>query len=116
MFDYIFGAVLLLAPTLFSFSQFATPSAVARIIGLLLIVQALFTNHEFGLLKVLPMRAHLIGDYVLFIILALSPWLFSFHNLPNNAWLPHLCVGLLGSLGTFMTQREPRRIGWRSTM
>jgi hypothetical protein len=111
VFDYIIGIVLLLAPNLFGFAHLGgAPVDVARIIGIIVLVQALFTNYELGLFKVLPMRAHLMADYILSVFLAISPWLFRFNNQPANVWVPHLVVGIIAFVLTLMTQREPRRV------
>lgn len=56
------------------------------------------------------MRMHLGVDYVLTIFLAISPWLFNFHNQPRNVWMPHVVVGVLAFLLTLMTQTVPRRM------
>lgn len=111
VFDYIAGIILIIAPNIFGFAHVGgAPVVVARVIGIIFIIQALFTNYELGLFKVLPMRAHLFGDYVLSIFLAISPWLFRFNTQPPNVWVPHLVVGVLVYLLTLMTYREPRRI------
>ncbi|MDB6021057.1 MAG: hypothetical protein JWQ04_914 [Pedosphaera sp.] len=107
--DYIVGIVLILAPNIFSFSRLGgAPVTVARLIGFLFIVQALFTNYELGLFRVLPMRMHLFDDYVLSALLAISPWLFGFYTQPNNVWLPHLIVGCVFFVITAMTRTSTR--------
>jgi hypothetical protein len=111
IFNYVIGIVLLLAPNLFGFAQLGgAPVVVARAVGIILIIQALFTNYELGLFKVLPMRLHLTGDYILSIFLAISPWLFKFNHQPRNVWMPHVVVGIIAFLLTLMTQQEPRRV------
>jgi hypothetical protein len=109
--DYVVGLALLIAPNLFGFAQLGGAAVdVPRILGVIILLQALFTNYELGLFKVLPMRMHLAFDYVISIFLALSPWLFGFNNQPARVWMPHLVVGIAAFLVALMTQREPRRI------
>ena len=109
--DYIAGIVLIFAPKIFEFSQLGgAPVTVARVIGFILIVQALFTNYELGLFKVLPMRVHLFNDYVASAFLAVSPWLFGFYRQPGNVWLPHLIVGCVLFVITAMTRTAPRTL------
>lgn len=91
--DYVIGLALLVAPILFRFS--GTPATVARTVGVIILLQAVMTRFELGLVKIIPMRVHLMMDYVIGAILAASPWLFGFSDAPLNAWLPHLVVGLL---------------------
>ncbi|WP_040549944.1 SPW repeat domain-containing protein [Pedosphaera parvula] len=109
--DYLVGFILLIAPNLFGFAHLGGAAVdVPRTIGLLILIQALFTNYELGLFKIIPMRMHLGVDYVLTIFLAISPWLFNFHNQPRNVWMPHVVVGVLAFLLTLMTQTVPRRM------
>ncbi|MDB6065649.1 MAG: hypothetical protein JWR26_1857 [Pedosphaera sp.] len=108
--DYIAGIALLLAPSLFGFSQLGgAPVDVARTAGLIVVVMALFTNYELGLFKVLPMKTHLLIDYILGVCLAISPWLFSFSHQPYNVWMPQVAAGVLLFVVTLLTQTEPRR-------
>ncbi|MDB6018868.1 MAG: hypothetical protein JWR19_3357 [Pedosphaera sp.] len=109
--DYVVGIVLLIAPNLFGFAHLGgAPVMVARVVGILVLLQALCTNYELGLFKLIPMRVHLFNDYVAAVFLAISPWLFKFHTEPKNVWVPHLVIGILILLATMMTQTEPRRI------
>jgi uncharacterized membrane protein len=107
--DYVVGIALLLAPNIFGFSDEAAV-LTARIIGALILVQALFTRYEPGLFRVIPMRMHLTNDYILSVILAISPWLFGFANNPSNVWMPHLVVGIVSFCLTLLTEREPRHL------
>ncbi len=108
--DYAVGFILLIAPNLFGFAHLGgAPVMAARIIGLIFIVQALFTNFELGLFKLIPMRVHLFVDYLASLILAVSPWLFKFNTDSKNVWVPHLLVGILFFIITWMTQTVPRQ-------
>lgn len=89
------GVVLLLAPTLFGFTDSATASMVATYVGIFIIISELVTTSRMSPLKLVPMRVHLVIDYLTGIFLALSPWLFGFSSAPANAWVPHVVVGIL---------------------
>jgi hypothetical protein len=108
--DYLIGVVLLLAPNLLGFAD-AEPAAVwiPRIIGLLILGQALITDFSVGLIRVLPFRVHLAMDYVIGLFLALSPFLFGFSDNEANAWLPHVIVGILILGQALVTQPETGR-------
>ncbi|MFN7140594.1 MAG: SPW repeat protein [Limisphaerales bacterium] len=111
IFDYLGGAILLFAPNIFGFADVGGAAVwVPRIIGAIVILQSIMTNYELGLFKVLPMRMHLMNDYIASAILALSPWIFGFSNLPLNAWMPHLIAGVGIFIFTLLTQREPRNV------
>jgi hypothetical protein len=101
------GVVLLLAPNLLGFSDNNTASAVARGVGLLLLISELITNNGLSPLRVLPMKVHLMGDVLAGLFLAVSPWLFGFSDDETNAWLPHLLVGLLVAGYALVTKDTP---------
>jgi uncharacterized membrane protein YtjA (UPF0391 family) len=107
--DYIGGIALLAAPNIFGFAEVGGAAVwIPRIIGLIVLLQSICTNYEVGLIKVLPMKMHLMNDYVASLFLAVSPWLFGFSNGPSNVWMPHVVVGVMVFLLTLMTQSEPR--------
>jgi hypothetical protein len=98
--DYVVGIALLLAPNLFGFAEVGGAAVmVPRLVGLLILGQALMTAYELGVLKMLPVKAHLMNDYVVGLFLAVSPWIFDFSHRATNVWVPHVLVGLV-ILGT----------------
>ena len=110
IFDYIGGLALLAAPNLFGFSEIGGAAVwVPRVLGVIVLLQSICTRYEVGLVKVLPMKMHLMNDYVASLFLAASPWLFGFNDGPSNSWMPHLVVGILVFVVTLMTEDEPRR-------
>ena len=114
MLDYIVGVALLLAPMLFGFSEYGGAAvSVPTVLGVILIVYSLLTRYELSLVKAIPMKTHLTLDFIAAAALALSPWLFGFSELPANAWVPHVVVGLAVLLVVFMsssvTTMENRR-------
>ncbi|MFN7140149.1 MAG: SPW repeat protein [Limisphaerales bacterium] len=108
IFDYLGGLVLLFAPNIFGFADVGGAAVlVPRIIGIVVLLQSILTNYELGLVRILPMRMHLMNDYIASALLALSPWIFGFSHLPLNAWVPHLIAGIAIFVFTLMTQRDP---------
>ena len=106
--DYLGGIVLILAPNIFGFTENDDATWVARIIGIALIVLALLTRYELGVLKVLPMSLHLWIDVLASIFLAASPFLLGFSDEDANVWVPHVVVGLLYLVISLMTETVPR--------
>jgi hypothetical protein len=103
--DYIAGIILILAPNLFSFDDLnGPPVTVARTFGVIFIGQALCTNYELGIFRIVPLRLHLFADFVMSTILAASPWIFGFYRRPDNVWLPHLIIGSAYFVITAMTR------------
>ncbi len=54
---------------------------------------SMLTDYEFGLVRVLPMPAHLAMDAASGVFLASPPWLFGFAKNGPRYWLPHAAVG-----------------------
>ena len=110
----VIGIALILAPWLFMFSDVGGSAVTAPIlVGILLIANELTSPSTLSPLKLTSLRAHLMIDIVLGIILTASPWLFDFAGLPLNVWLPHVIVGLaiVGlALLSNNTDEEPRAL------
>lgn len=92
---FIVGIALLLAPNIFGFNDVGGAAVtVPRIIGVIVILSELTVRGSFTNKGFVPMKLHLGMDVLMGIILAASPWLFSFTDKGTNAWLPHLIVGI----------------------
>jgi hypothetical protein len=92
----VVGVVLLFAPAIFSFNDNSAASMTARLVGVFIILSEFITTSPFSLLKLVPMRIHLVIDVLTGLFLAVSPWLFNFMDSDhNNQWVPHLIVGIL---------------------
>lgn len=71
------------------------------------LLQSLMTDYELSLFKIIPMRTHLIIDFISGIVLAASPWLFGFSN---RVYEPHLILGLVEVAAVLMTDSESREL------
>jgi hypothetical protein len=91
----IVGIGLLFAAELFGFKDVQAATSIARIIGAFIIINELITTSKLSPFKLVPMRVHLIIDYLTGAVLALSPWLLGFAGTSANHWVPHLVIGLL---------------------
>ncbi|MCO6430162.1 MAG: SPW repeat protein [Deltaproteobacteria bacterium] len=106
--DYIVGVVLIFAPEIFGLVEVAGVSeALPRLCGFIILIMAVSTNYEVGIFRLISMRTHIVADYLLGGVLALSPWLFGFSNLPARYWLPHLIVGAAIVLVAAVTEPVP---------
>lgn len=92
---FIVGIALILAPTIFDFSELGGAAVwVPRIIGIIVILSELTVRGSFSRMGFVPMRFHIATDVIMGLFLALSPWLFGFADEEANAWVPHLVVGI----------------------
>jgi len=101
--DYLGGLVLAIAPLFWLNDPAIPPPAVWTpvVIGVLMLGQSLITDYELSLTNALPMTAHLGMDFLAGLVLALSPWMFSFDEV---VWAPHLILGILQMGAAVMTQ------------
>ena len=77
--EYIVGALFIAAPFLFSFTADAA-TAVSIVGGVLLIMLAASTAMSTGLIKSIPVHAHVVLDYLLGGLMIASPFIFSFSD------------------------------------
>jgi hypothetical protein len=111
--DYMTGLLLLLAPNLLGFAHVGGAAVwIPRVIGLMILLQAMTTDYELGVMKMVPIKMHLMTDYVVAIFLVVSPWLFGFSNRSATATLTLMLAGFLVGGTTLMTQPRgrPRKV------
>lgn len=103
--DYASGALFVASPWLFGFADNNAARSVAVGTGLTVLGLSVFTDYEAGVVKRVPMAAHLTVDTLSGVLVAASPWLFGFAK--RIAW-PHLVFGMLETGAGLLTQRNPR--------
>lgn len=106
--DYVVAIALMFAPMIFGFASVGGAAvAIPVVLGIGLFLYSLFTNYEWGLIKVIGMPYHLIIDVVASVFLLLSPWLFGFANQAWNVWVPHVAVGIAVILVVLFSKTAP---------
>ena len=107
--DYVTGFALLAAPELFRLKDVRTSALVPRLTGAFATAYSALTNYELGVVKVLPMRAHLALDAASGVLLAASPWLLGYRRYGTRYWLPHTLVGAMEVAAAVTTKTETAR-------
>ena len=107
--DMATGPTLMAAPTLFRMNGNTGATLPPRLVGAAATAYALLTDYEFGLKRVLPMRAHLALDVVGGVTLAATPWLTGAARNGVRHWLPHAIVGGQSLVLAFTTKDRPPR-------
>lgn len=102
--DYSYGVVLAASPWLFGFSRGGMETWLPVVFGVAVLLQSAMTNYELGLIRKIPMMAHLSSDLILGIVLALSPWVFGFKDI---VWVPHLIFGIIAIFTSTFTKTIP---------
>jgi hypothetical protein len=102
--DYLTGVLLIASPWIFGFAIGGPAQWVPVILGALVLGQSLVTDYERGLARLLPMPMHLVLDFLNGLLLAASPWLFSF---ADQVWVPHVAIGLFEIVMSLITEKQP---------
>jgi type IV secretory pathway VirB2 component (pilin) len=97
--DYPLSILLIALPWLGGFATGGIAQWVPIVAGVAMLGLSATTAYEAGLVRSIPMTAHLATDAVLGILLAASPWLFGFADL---VWMPFVVLGI-GEFGAAMT-------------
>jgi hypothetical protein len=93
VFDYIAGVLLIVLPLVLLPSQAPVIAVIMPVIvGVLVILMALFTNFELGLVHKIGMANHLMIDNGLGVLLAITPWIFGFFQITYGL---HLIAGIV---------------------
>lgn len=103
--DYIFGVILILSPWVFMFNKDIYNAGTPVITGIFVIGYSLFTNYNYSLAKIIPLRFNLFLDVCCGFILATSPWIFHFEDI---VYIPHVFLGIIQILLAANTNRDPR--------
>lgn len=112
--EYAAGILLIAAPFLFAFDD-DTATAAAIVAGVLVLIIAASTAMTTGLIKSIPVQAHVILDYVLAIALIAAPFVLGFSG-DGTATAFFIVLGVLHLLLTIATsfirdERPRRRVG-----
>ncbi|MBD1422150.1 SPW repeat domain-containing protein [Sphingobacterium chuzhouense] len=104
--DYILSIVLLSSPWLSTFHQVEAAKITSLCSGGLIALLSILTANEGGIVRLVPMRIHLIMDFLLGIFLILSPFLFGFSN---DTYLFHIFIGFVVLGSALFTKVEPKK-------
>lgn len=106
--EYVAAALFIAAPFLLGFDS-DTATAVSIVAGVVILIVAASTAMSTGLIKSIPVQAHVVLDYLLAILLIAAPFLFGFSD-DGNATAFFIVLGVLHLLLTIATRfiREER--------
>jgi hypothetical protein len=113
--DMAMGPALIAAPTFLRMNGNKGATIPPRVVGAAAVLNALLTDYEFGLKRVLPMRAHLALDAAAGTALAATPFLTRSSKKGVRYWLPHTIIGaneVFLALATKRPRRARRLSGW----
>ena len=106
--NYIISLTLIASPWLFGLVNVSSAALFLPIyLGWLQLILTIFSNHQTGFIKQLPVQTHLVIDVFMGFILIISPFLWNFSS---KIWWPEvllggilLCMGIFTSKSPFLT-------------
>ena len=101
--DYLVGTFLILSPWIFGLNPTEPEGVIFIVLGIMAFIYSIITNYELGLIRIIPVKLHLMLDILSGIVLAASPWLFEFSG---KVYIPHLVLGLFEIVAGLITQTK----------
>lgn len=105
--DYLVGMLLIISPWMLGFAEGGAETWIPVVLGAGAVLYSLLTDYEMGVAKLISMPVHLGLDIISGIFLAMSPWLFGFHD---YVYLPHVIFGVAEILVATLTSTHPAGI------
>ena len=98
--DYFYIPLVSAAPQLAGFTHEKTAATLCYVLSSSILVSSVFTRAEWGLVKVVPYKAHLAFDTLGGLTALLAPWLFGFakNRRARNTFLAMGAFGLMAGL------------------
>ena len=95
--DYPYVLIVGIAPFWLGFRDQHAPATLCFILAGMILLTSLVTRAEWGLVRVLPYKLHLLADVVVGLFALLSPFLFGFadHPVPRNALMVFGLFGIM---------------------
>ena len=103
--DYAYVPFVAVVPSLARFTDQATATQLTRMMSGAALVSALTARAEWGLIRVVPFRTHLVADAAFGAFGLAAPWLFGFahHKRARNTFL---ALGVLGFMASLLTRPD----------
>jgi hypothetical protein len=106
--EYGIGVLTIVAPFLFSFDSNAA-ELVAVLLGVGILMLAVMTDAPTGIARSLPVASHVVLDYVVALVLIVSPFVFGFSDDDGAATAYFLVLGVaLMMLAVLTRYRAPQ--------
>jgi hypothetical protein len=103
--DYAYAAVVAVLPELAGFENQKQAATLCRVLAGGALTYSLLTKAEWGAVKVIPFKTHLLIDLSTSVLALATPWLLGFAA-NKRARNSVLAVGLAGLTASLLTQRE----------
>jgi hypothetical protein len=100
------AVVLIAAPWIFGFSNSNSAKVISIVSGVVMLLSGAMTRWRFALVRLIPLRTHLMTDLVLGVLLIAAPFIFGFSGF-GAATRFMVIAGALELATALATQWEP---------
>ena len=76
----LIAVIIIASPWIFQFSETTTATVICVIVGVVMLLVGSITDWRMSLVRLIPLRMHLMGDLLLGAVLILSPLIFGFSD------------------------------------
>jgi hypothetical protein len=102
----LIAIVIIAAPWIFGFSDVDSAKAVCIAVGVVMLIAGSMTDWRVSLVRLIPLRIHLMTDLLLGAVLILSPFVFGFSD-EGGATRFTIIAGVLEMLTALATRWSP---------
>ncbi len=108
--DYSYIPTVASAPELFGFAEDEVPARLARAFAGTIMVSTFFTRAEWGVVRVMPYKAHVAIDFAVGVAALAAPWAFGFAD-NRRARNTFVAMGVTGIMVGLLSRPEEMRDG-----
>lgn len=103
----LIAIIVIASPWLFGFSETVSATVICVLVGVTMLVVGSLTDWRLSLMRLIPLRMHMIGDLTLAMVLLLSPLIFGFAD-EGGPTRFMVIAGALEAMTALMTRWDPR--------
>lgn len=74
----LIAVIIIAAPWIFGFSETDSATVICVLVGISMLVVGSLTDWRMSLMRLIPLRTHMLGDLTMAMVLLLSPLIFGF--------------------------------------
>jgi predicted cobalt transporter CbtA len=102
----LIGIVLIAAPWIFGFSHTNDAKVLCIVLGILVIIGGAMTDWRVSLVRVIPLRAHLMWDLLIALVLIVAPFVLGYSD-QGGATRFTIIAGVLEAMAALGTRWDP---------
>lgn len=105
----VMSAILIAAPWIFGFSSVGDARWICIVVGIVMLVIGMSTAWKPAIVKLIPLRVHMAGDFVIGAFLILSPFIFGFSG-EGGPTRFLIIFGVIGLITAISTRWDPAEV------